>query len=52
MKRIRFNGEIFPVMDETETHYVCPPYERNEGYNFITKELAEEIEDEQEDITE
>lgn len=43
MKKIRFEGEEFYVLDETETHYVCPPYERNEGYNFISKEKAEVI---------
>ena len=43
MKKIMFNGEVFPAMDVTETHYVCPPYGRNEGYNFINKDYAVEI---------
>ena len=42
MKQIVFDGQLYNVLDETPTHYVCPPESINEGYHFITKSKAKE----------
>lgn len=38
--RIEFEGAQYDVLDSTIDHYVCPPVNRNEGYNMITKHKA------------
>ena len=43
MKKIEFEGKQYDVIDETETHYVCPPATHNEGYQYITKTAATEV---------
>ena len=43
MKTIQFEGKEYHVLDETETHYICPPEYANEGYHWITKTKVEEI---------
>jgi hypothetical protein len=43
VKKISFEGQTYDVLDETPTHYVCPPENQNEGYHFITKSKATEI---------
>ncbi len=43
MKQIIFNNTIYPVIDETATHYICPPYNSNEGYYYIDKTRANKL---------
>lgn len=43
MKQIIFEGRQYSVLDETSTHYVCSPENQNEGYHFISKDKAEEV---------
>jgi hypothetical protein len=38
MKKITFQGREYFVLDETGTHYVCEPMNRNEGYHYISKD--------------
>ena len=45
MKQIKFEGQIYDVIDETPTHYVCFPYYNNEWYHYISKERAVEVMD-------
>lgn len=40
MKKIVFEKQTYDVIDETSTHYVCPPFRLNEGYHFISKDRA------------
>ena len=42
--RIEFEGKQYEVLDSTADHYVCPPVNRNEGYNMITKHKATVVE--------
>ena len=43
MKKIEFEGKQYDVIDETETHYVCPPANASEGYQYFMKSTATEI---------
>lgn len=43
MKQIKFNNQIFTVLDETQTHFVCEPQTVSEGYHFISRDKAVEI---------
>lgn len=43
MKQIIFEGKEYYVLDETQTHYVCSPENRNEGYHFISKSKSQII---------
>lgn len=41
--KILFDGETYEVIDQTQTHYVCAPENRNEGYHFISKSKSQII---------
>lgn len=43
MINIIFEGEVYAVLDITNTAYVCSPKYPNEGYHYIPKEKAEVI---------
>ena len=43
MFNIIFEGEVYAVLDITNTVYVCSPKNHNEGYHYISKEKAEVI---------
>lgn len=42
MKKIVFKGTVYDVIDETPTHYICPPQHITEGYHYIAKSKAAE----------
>jgi len=44
MKKVLFEGEEFLVMDETSLFYICEPQGFNEGYAYISKSNAKEVE--------
>jgi len=41
MKQIVFKETVYDVIDETPTHYICPPQRITEGYHYISKNLSE-----------
>lgn len=43
MFKIIFEGEVYDVIDITNSEYVCAPKYTSEGYHYITKEKAEVI---------
>lgn len=40
LDKILFENEIYTVLDESTTHYICPPFNNNEGYHYISKDKA------------
>lgn len=43
MFKIIFEGEVYDVIDITNSEYICYPKHKNEGYHYISKEKAEVI---------
>lgn len=38
MKYVYCEGKYYPIIDESATHWICPPANCKEGYQFFTKE--------------